>query len=51
MFHSGPQIIAFLKYFKHIKDSKEKGIQSVLPKPDFPLARLMRSLAIDAANS
>ena len=50
MFQSGPRIKALLKYFKHIEPSKER-IQSVLPKPDCPLARLMPSSAIGAANS
>ena len=43
--------MALLKYFKHIKPSKEERIQSVLLKPDCPLARLMPSSAIEAANS
>ena len=51
MFHSGPRKMALLKYFKHIEPPKEKRIQSVLPKPDVPLARLMPSSAIEAANS
>jgi len=51
MFHSGPQKL--LKYFKRIELSKEERIQStsVLPKPNGPLARLMPSSAIEAANS
>ena len=43
--------MALLKYFKHIEPSKEERIQSVLPKPDSPLARLMPSSAIEAAIS
>ena len=39
------------KYFKRIEPSKEERIQSVLLKPDGPLARLMQSSAIEAANS
>jgi len=34
---------ALLKYFKHIKPSKEERIQSVLPKPNGPLVNLMPS--------
>jgi len=41
--------MALLKYFKRIKPSKEERIQSVLPKPDGPSARLMPSSAIEAA--
>ena len=33
--------MTLLKYFKHIKPSKEGRIQRVLPKPDGPLARLI----------
>ena len=54
MFRSGPQITALMKYFKRIKPSKEERIQSVLPKPDCPLACLMLTLlssAIETANS
>ena len=51
MFRSGPRIISLLKYFKRIEPSKEERIQSVLPKPDGPLAHLMPSSAIEAANS
>ena len=40
-----------LKYFKRIEPSKEEKIQSVLPKPDGPLAFSMPSSAIEAANS
>ena len=43
--------MALLKYFKHVEPSKEERIQSVLTKSDGPSARLMLSLAIDAANS
>ena len=43
--------MALLKYFKRIEPSKEERIQSVLPKSDGPLARLMPSSAIEAANS
>ena len=37
--------------YKRIKPSKEERIQNVLHKPDGPLARLMPSSALDAANS
>ena len=43
-----------MKYFKRIEPSKEERIQSVLPKPDCPLARLMLTLlssVIETANS
>ena len=50
MFHSGPQIMAPLKYFKCIEPSKEERIQSVLPKLDCPLACLMPSSAVKTAN-
>jgi len=43
--------MALLKYFKRIEPSQKERIQSVLPKPDGSLARLMPSLAIEAANS
>ena len=43
--------MALLKYFKRIKPSKGERIKSVLPKRDYPLARLMPSSAIEAANS
>ena len=45
--------MALLKYFKLIEPSKEKRIQfeSVLLKPDCPLAHLMPSSAIETANS
>ena len=49
MLRSGPQIMAVLKYFKHIEPSKEERIQSVLPKPDCPFVRLMPSSAIETA--
>ena len=48
MFHSGPRITALVKYFKHIEPSIEKRIQSALPTPDYPLARLMPSSAMKA---
>ena len=51
MFHSGPQIMALVKYFKRIEPSKEKRIQSTLPTPDCPLACLIPSSAMKAANS
>ena len=51
MYHSGLQIMALLKYFKHIKLSKKERIQSVLHIPDYPLACLMPSSAIKATNS
>ena len=37
--------MALLKYFKRIDPSKEERIQSVLPKSDYPLARIMPSSA------
>ena len=43
--------MVLLKYFKRIEPSKEKKIQSVLPKPDGSLAPLMPSSTIQAANS
>jgi len=43
--------MALLKYFKHIEPSQKERIQSVLPKPDGPLARLIPRLAIEATNS
>ena len=42
-----------MKYFICIELSKEERIQSVLPKPDCPLARLMLTLlssALETAN-
>ena len=45
------KMAGLLKYFKRIEPSKEKKIQSVLPKPDGPLALSMPSSAIEAANS
>ena len=52
MCRSGPRIMALLKYLKRIEPSKEGRIQSVLPKPDCPLVRLMPSAssAIETAN-
>jgi len=50
MFCSSPRE-ALLKYFKRIKPSKEERIQSILPKPDGPLAHLMPNSTIEAANS
>ena len=44
IFRSVLQITALMKYFKHIEPSKEERIQSVLPKPDCPLAHLMLTL-------
>ena len=52
MFRSGPRIMALMKYL--IEPSKEERIQSVLPKPDCPLTRLMLTLlssAIETANT
>ena len=43
--------MALLNYSKRIKPSKEERMQSDVPKPDCPLARLMPSLAIETANS
>ena len=50
MFHSDLRIMAILKQFKCIEPSKEERIQSVLPKPDGSLERLMPSSAIEAAT-
>ena len=50
-FCTGPQIMAFLKYFKCIEPSKEERIQSALHKPDCPLAHQIPSSAIKTANS
>jgi len=47
MFHSGPRKIALLNISVSNPQSKEERIQSVLPKPDGPLARLMPSSAIE----
>ena len=41
--------MGILKYFQHNKPSKEERIQSILPKPDGPLERLMPSSAIEAS--
>ena len=43
--------MTLLKYFNCIEPSKEERIQSVLPKPDGPLARLIPCSAIESANS
>ena len=54
VFCIGPQITVLMKYIKRIEPSKEERIQSVLPKPDCPLTRLMLTLlssAIETANS
>ena len=51
MFHSGLQIMALLKYFKHIESCKEERIQSALPTPVCPLTYLMPNSAIKATNS
>ena len=54
MFRIGPRITALMKYFKRIEPSKAERIQSILPKPDFLLTRLMLKLlssAIETANS
>ena len=51
MFHSGPRIMALLKYFKRIEPSKEERIKSVLPKPDGTLTCLRPSSAVEVANS
>ena len=51
MFYIGLRIMALLKYIKCIEPSKEERIQSVLPKPDCPLAHLMPNSAIETANS
>ena len=42
--------MAPLKYFKCIKPFKEESNRRVLPKPDCPLACLMLSSALEAAN-
>ena len=51
MFCSGLRMMILLKYFKRIEPCKEERIQSILPIPDCPLARLMPSSAIRVANS
>ena len=43
--------MALMKYFKHIEPSKEKRIQSVLPKPNSPLACLMLTLLSSAIET
>ena len=43
--------MTILKYFNRIESSKEQRIQSVLPKPDGPLALLIPCSAIESANS
>ena len=44
--------MTLLKYFNCIKPSKEEtGIQSVLPKPDGSLVRLIPCSTIESANS
>ena len=43
--------MTLLKYFKCVEPFNEERIQSVLPKPDCPLAGLMPSSAIETANS
>ena len=50
MFRSGPRKMTLLKYFKHIKPSKEERIQNILPKPDGLLAHLIPCLTIETAN-
>ena len=39
------------EYFKCMKPSEEERIQSVLPKPNYPLGNLMPISAIEAAKS
>ena len=48
-FHCGPPIMALLKHFKRNEPSKEERTQSVLAKPDGPLAHA--SSAIEATNN
>ena len=43
--------MTLLKYFNRIEPSKEEGIQSVLPKPDGSLVRLIPCSTIESANS
>ena len=50
MFRSSLRIIALLKCLS-VLNPEEERIQSVLPTPDCPLAHLMPSSAIKAANS
>ena len=45
-----PVKMTLLKYFKHIKPTKER-IQNILPKPDGPLACLIPCSTIETANS
>ena len=40
-----------MKYFKHIEPSKEERIQSVFPKPDGSLARIIPYSTMETANS
>ena len=43
--------MTLLKYFNRIEPSKEERIQSILPKPDGPLVRLIPCSTIESANS
>ena len=43
--------MTLLKYFNRIEPSKEERIQSILPKPNGPLALLIPCSAIESANS
>ena len=51
MFRKSPQQMTLLKYFNPIEPFKEERIQSVLPKPDGPLVRLIPCSTIESANS
>jgi len=43
--------MALVKYFKQIEMKRTEKVDSILPKDDGPLATLMPSSAIQAANS
>ena len=43
--------MALLKYFKRVEAKRTEKVDSILPKSDGPLATLMPSSAIQAANS
>jgi len=43
--------MALLKYFKRVETKRTEKVDSILPKNDGPLATLMPSSAMQAANS
>ena len=51
VFRKGPRQMTLPKYFNRIEPSKEERIQSVLPKPDGPLVRLIPCSTTESANS